>query len=126
MKAAITMVYTGSRAEQVMNGAIRMVAMRSRLLSMVRVAMMAGTAQAYAESSGMKLLPFSPTRDMVLVGDDRRARQVAGVFQNADDQEQQQNLRQEDQHRAGSLPHAVDQQRTADSRPEAGCRDARR
>ena len=46
MNAAITMVYTGSRAEQVMNGAIRMVAMRSRLLSMVRVAMMAGTAQA--------------------------------------------------------------------------------
>ena len=40
------MVYTGSRAEQVMNGAIRMVAMRSRLLSMVRVAMMAGTAHA--------------------------------------------------------------------------------
>ncbi len=44
--AAITMVYTGRRAEQVMNGAIRMVAMRSRLLSMVRVAMIAGTAQA--------------------------------------------------------------------------------
>src|SRR5664279_2287581 len=56
--AAITMVYTGSRAEHVMNGAIRMVAMRSRLLSMVRVAMIAGTAHAYAESSGMKLLPF--------------------------------------------------------------------
>src|SRR3974377_455899 len=63
INAAITMVYTGSLAEQVMNGAIRMVAMRSRLLSMVRVAMMAGTAQAYAERSGMKLLPFSPTRD---------------------------------------------------------------
>ncbi len=59
------MVYTGNRAEHVMNGAIRMVAMRSRLLSMVRVAMIAGTAQAYADSSGMKLLPFSPTRDMV-------------------------------------------------------------
>ena len=29
-----------------MNGAIRMVAMRSRLFSMVRVDMMAGTAQA--------------------------------------------------------------------------------
>ena len=43
-----------------MNGAMRMVARRSRLFSMVRVAMMAGTAQAYAESSGMKALPFSP------------------------------------------------------------------
>ena len=39
--------------------------MRSRLFSMVRVAMMAGTAHAYADSSGMKLLPFRPTRDMV-------------------------------------------------------------
>ena len=65
MNAAITSVYTGSRAEQVMNGAIRMVAMRSRLFSMVRVAMMAGTAQAYAESSGMKLLPCRPMRAMV-------------------------------------------------------------
>ncbi len=46
MKAAMISVYTGRRAEQVMNGAIRMVAKRSRLLSMVRVAMMAGTAQA--------------------------------------------------------------------------------
>ena len=47
-----------------------------------------------------------------LVGDDRCARQIAGVFQDADHQEQQQNLRQEDQHRAGSLPHAIDEQRT--------------
>ena len=46
MNAAITSVYTGRRAEHVMNGAIRIVAMRSRLFSMVRVAMMAGTAQA--------------------------------------------------------------------------------
>jgi len=38
----------GSRAEQVMNGAIRIVAILSRLFSMVRVAMIAGTAQAYA------------------------------------------------------------------------------
>ena len=65
INAAITSVYTGSRAEQVMNGAIRIVAMRSRLFSMVRVAMMAGTAQAYAESSGMKLLPCRPKRAMV-------------------------------------------------------------
>ena len=37
--------YTGNRAEHVMNGATRMVAMRSRCRSMVRVARIAGTAQ---------------------------------------------------------------------------------
>ena len=36
----------GNRAEQVMKGAIRIVAIRSRLFSIVRVAMIAGTAQA--------------------------------------------------------------------------------
>ncbi len=46
MNATITSVFTGRRAEQVMNGAINIVAMRSRLLSMVRVAMIAGTAPA--------------------------------------------------------------------------------
>ena len=35
-----------SRAEQVISGAIMMVAMRSRLFSMTRVAITAGTAQA--------------------------------------------------------------------------------
>ena len=35
----------GKRAEQVIKGAMRIVAKRSRLFSMVRVAMMAGTAQ---------------------------------------------------------------------------------
>ena len=52
--------YTGSRAEQVINGVTRIVASRSRLFSIVRVAMIAGTAQAYAESSGINALPFSP------------------------------------------------------------------
>ena len=46
MNAAMIKVYTGRRAEQVIKGAIRMVASRSRLLSIVRVAMMAGTAHA--------------------------------------------------------------------------------
>ena len=55
----------GSRAEQVMNGAIRIVARRSRLFSIVRLAMIAGTAQAYADSSGMKAFPFRPTNDIV-------------------------------------------------------------
>src|SRR5690348_9187412 len=57
MKAAMNIVYTGNRAEHVMNGAIRIVAMRSRLLGIVRVAMMAGTAHAYAESKGMNDFP---------------------------------------------------------------------
>src|SRR5438128_1132094 len=57
MNAAIISVYTGSRAEQVMKGAIRMVAMRSRLFSIVRVDMIAGTAQAYADRSGMNDFP---------------------------------------------------------------------
>jgi hypothetical protein len=39
-------MYTGKRAEHVMNGAIKIVAMRSRLFSMVRVDMIAGTAHA--------------------------------------------------------------------------------
>ena len=46
MNAAMISAYGISRAEQVMSGAIKMVAMRSRLFSMVRVDMMAGTAQA--------------------------------------------------------------------------------
>jgi len=65
MKAAMISVYTGSLAEQVISGATRMVAKRSRLFSIVRVAMMAGTAQAYADSRGMKLLPCKPTRAIV-------------------------------------------------------------
>ena len=48
-----------------MKGAMRMVANRSRLFSMVRVAMMAGTAQAYAERRGMKDFPCRPTLAMV-------------------------------------------------------------
>ena len=44
--AAIKSVYTGSRAEQVMNGATRIVASRSRGDEIVRVAMIPGTAHA--------------------------------------------------------------------------------
>ena len=45
-KAAISRVYTGSRAEQVISGETRIVAIRSRDEGMVRVAMMPGTAHA--------------------------------------------------------------------------------
>ena len=47
-----------------MKGAIIIVANRSRRLSMLRVAMMPGIAQAKEESSGMNDRPESPTRDI--------------------------------------------------------------
>ena len=59
----------------------------------------------------MNDLPCSPTLRHGAVGDQGGARQVAGVFQDADEQEQQQHLRQEDDHRADAVPDAVDQQR---------------
>ena len=62
MQAAMSTVYTGRRAEQLMSGATKIVAKRSWRVSMVRVAMMPGMAQANDESMGMKLLPCSPTR----------------------------------------------------------------
>jgi len=54
--------YTGRRAEQVMRGAIMMVARRSRAEGMVRAAMMPGMAHAKLDSSGMNARPESPTR----------------------------------------------------------------
>ena len=44
------------------------------------------------------------------VGDQRGAGQVAGVFQHADEEEEQQDLRQEDQHGLHAVPQAVAQQ----------------
>ena len=60
MKAAIKMMYTGSRAEQLISGATIMVVKRSRLSSIVRVAIIPGIAQAKLESRGMKDLPERP------------------------------------------------------------------
>ena len=54
--------YTGRRAEQLISGATKMVAKRARRSSMVRVAIMPGTAQAKLDSRGMKAVPESPTR----------------------------------------------------------------
>ena len=62
MNAPINRTYTGSRALQLISGAMRMVTMRSRRDSMVRVAMIPGTAQAYDDSSGMNDFPLSPSR----------------------------------------------------------------
>ena len=65
MNAPISRAYTGSRAEQVISGAIMMVTSRSRGLAMLRVAMMPGMAQAKLDSSGMNERPDSPTPPMM-------------------------------------------------------------
>ena len=54
---AMISVYTGSRAEQVVSGTTIMVSRRSRRRSIVRVAMMAGTAQANPDRIGTKARP---------------------------------------------------------------------
>jgi hypothetical protein len=53
------------RAEQVISGAIRIVVRRSRLLSITRVAMMPGMAQAKLDKSGMKARPCRPAPPMM-------------------------------------------------------------
>ncbi len=53
------------RAEQVISGATKIVASRSRRLSMTRVDMMPGMAQAKEDSSGMKARPCSPAPPMM-------------------------------------------------------------
>ena len=63
-KAAINNAYTGKRAEHVMNGAARIVAIRSRRLGITRVAMIAGTAHAKLDSNGITDCPDKPTARM--------------------------------------------------------------
>jgi hypothetical protein len=53
-------VYTGNRAEHVANGAVMMVAIRSREDGSVRVAMIPGIAQANDESIATKARPSNP------------------------------------------------------------------
>ena len=45
------------------------------------------------------------------IGDQCGAGQVAGVFEDSDEEEEQKDLRQEDEHRADAFPHAVEQER---------------
>src|SRR6266566_215192 len=96
--AAMSNAYTGKRAEQLISGATRIVTSRSLGLSIVRVAMMPGMAQANELSIGIKLLPCNPTLLINL------------SIKNADEEEKQQDLRQEHDHRANSCNHAVHQQ----------------
>ena len=58
---AIKMVYTGSRALQLINGVTIIVSNRSFRFSMFRALMMAGTAQARPLIIGITLFPLSPT-----------------------------------------------------------------
>ena len=60
MTKAMIIRYTGSLAEQVVNGTTRMVTNRSFQFSMVRVAMTAGIAQAIPDIKGTTLFPLSP------------------------------------------------------------------
>ncbi len=61
MNAAIMSVYTGSRALQLISGETRIVTSLSLGLSIVRVAIMPGIAQANELSMGMNALPCRPT-----------------------------------------------------------------
>ena len=81
----------GSRAEQVMKGAIRMVAMRSRLFSIVRVAMIAWTSTRVDRQQRDKAFPLTRTLRIVRW---RSAphRPDSPVFQYPDEQEQQKDL----------------------------------
>ena len=51
-----------------------------------------------------------------VIQQERRARQVAGIFQKQDEGEQNRNLRQEHQHAAGTGNHAIDEQVVEDAR----------
>ena len=77
----------------------------------------------------MNDLPCRPAFAHRAVGDERRAREVARVLEDADEQEQQQDLRQEDDDRPDAAPDAVDEKRLEQGRraerptasaPEAG------
>ena len=72
-----------------------MVVSRSLGSSMVRVAMMPGTAQAKLDSSGMKARPDRPAAVHQLVHQEGRADHVARALEEQDEEEQDQDLRQE-------------------------------
>ena len=60
MMSAINKVYTGSRAEQLIKGVTIIVIKRSFQFEIVRVDMIAGTAQATPLINGISDLPFNP------------------------------------------------------------------
>ena len=114
-----------------MNGAARIVAIRSRRFGMTRVAMIAGTAHAKLESSGITDCPDNPTRAHRAIDEECRAREIARVLHQDDEQEQDQDLRQEDDDAADARDHAVDDEalehavRRRLARPRADAADTR-
>ena len=90
-----------------MNGETRMVASRSRGDGMVRAAMMPGTAHAEHESNTTNERPLKADPAHDAVDDERRARHVAHVFQQVDQREQDDDLRQKHEYRADSGDDAV-------------------
>ena len=61
MNAAIKRAYIGNLAEHVINGDAKIVANRSRLFGMTRVAIIPGTAQAKLDIIGIIDCPDKPT-----------------------------------------------------------------
>ena len=72
----------------------------------------------------MNDLPCRPTRRHGAVGDQGGAREIAGVLEDADEEEQQQDLRQEDDHGADAAPDAVDKQRAEEKSGSSGAEPA--
>ena len=62
----IIITYIGMRASQLMSGSMSMVTIRERRLSMVRVAITAGTLHPKLMMSGMNDLPCSPILCIIL------------------------------------------------------------
>ena len=61
IKAPIIIIYTGQRAEHVINGAISIVVSLSFSCSMLLAAIIPGIAQAKLDRSGINARPFKPT-----------------------------------------------------------------
>ena len=95
------------RAEQVISGATRIVVSRSRGLSMTRVAMMPGMAQAKLDKQRDEGAPVQAGAAHDAVHQEGGARHVAEILQQEDEQEQDQDLGQEDQHAADARDDAV-------------------
>ena len=84
-----------------------MVASRSRMFGMVRVAMIPGPYRRNDDSSGMNAAREAHAAHHAI---QQAARQIATVLRSEDEEEQDQDLRQEHQHAADAGDDAVDQQ----------------
>ena len=117
MKAPISSAYTGSRAEQVISGAIMIVARRSRGFGDRARGHDAGDRAGEARQQRDERAARQADPAHQPVEQEGGARQVARVLEHEDEEEQDQDLRQEHEHAAGAGDHAVD---------AAGCAAARR